>query len=263
MKNLMKNCTTTFKTFITLSLLSAAVGTYGDDTEVFYSLNVSKPNLLFVLDVSGSMSSNLVTIPGVKGTKTLVRQIITSSDDGFQAGSSGTIILDGTSYTVDNYDALRFRFTNIDIPKGAEIKEAYIQFESTAKSDSNNAHFDVYAEATDNAPPAVASYFGGDYYQDDKMHLHDKWKDGERSEDTRVEVKNVTKDVIERDGWSAGNAIAFHIESNNGARTLAMFDHPTAAPPELHIEYEIEEIKKESPRSYAGILEGCSARGSG
>ncbi len=245
MKNLTKNLKTTFKTFFAVSIVAAAVTSYADDTEVFYSLNVSKPNLLFVLDISGSMSTNVssLTLPGYEAT--LVRPITTSTDDGFQAGPSGSIELDGTSYKVDNNDALRFRFTNIDIPQGAKIKEAYIQFESTAKSKNDDAHFDVYAEAVDNAPSAVASYFGGDYYEDGKSHHHDKWHVGDREEEQRVDVEDVTEDVIDRDGWSAGNAIAFHIESHDGARSLAMFDHPTASPPTLYIEYEVKEVKKD------------------
>jgi len=47
---------TTLKTVISMTLLSTAVGSYGDDTEVFYSVNISKPNVLFVLDNSGSMN---------------------------------------------------------------------------------------------------------------------------------------------------------------------------------------------------------------
>ncbi len=65
-----------------MSIIAASVTSYADDTEVFYSLNVSKPNLLFVLDISGSMGTNVsgLTIPGY--TATLVRPITTSTDDG-------------------------------------------------------------------------------------------------------------------------------------------------------------------------------------
>jgi len=53
MKNTIKN---TLKTFLAVSCLAAVLATNADDTEVFYSVNVSKPNLLFVLDNSGSMN---------------------------------------------------------------------------------------------------------------------------------------------------------------------------------------------------------------
>lgn len=60
-----------FKTFSALSVLAMSIGAYGDDTEVFYSVNVSKPNLLFVLDNSGSMNGNL---PGGNQSKLSVLQ---------------------------------------------------------------------------------------------------------------------------------------------------------------------------------------------
>ena len=56
MKTLSKNIKNTLKTFLAVSTLASVVTTYADDSEVFYSINVSKPNVMFVLDVSGSMS---------------------------------------------------------------------------------------------------------------------------------------------------------------------------------------------------------------
>lgn len=49
----------TIKIFLAVSSLVVASITNADDTEVFYSINVSKPNLLFVLDNSGSMKWDL------------------------------------------------------------------------------------------------------------------------------------------------------------------------------------------------------------
>ncbi len=245
MKNLTNKLIITLKAFLAASIIAAGVTSYADDTEVFYSMNVSKPNLLFVLDVSGSMSTNVSTATAPGYTATLVRPIVTSTDDGIQNGSRNPIDYAGAEHAVDNNDSLRLRFINIDIPQGAIIKNAYIQFEASQDSPDNTAHFEVYAESTDNAPATVASFFGGSYYQDDKSHHHDKWLAGDRGEDQRVDVKNVTEDVIDRDGWSENNAIAYHIESKDGQRAVAMFDHPTAAAPTLHIEYEVKEIKKD------------------
>lgn len=47
------------QTFVAISCLFTVLSTNADDTEVFYSVNVSKPNLLFVLDNSGSMKWDL------------------------------------------------------------------------------------------------------------------------------------------------------------------------------------------------------------
>ena len=71
MKNVFKKLPLYSKTFFATSILAASVGTYADDTEIFYSLNVSKPNLLFVLDNSGSMNE---TLPGGTQSKLSVLQ---------------------------------------------------------------------------------------------------------------------------------------------------------------------------------------------
>ena len=146
MKTLLKNITLSCKTFLALSVLAASVGTYADDTEVFYSVNVSKPNLLFVLDISGSMSTIVSTTPATSTNNTVIRTVAVSGDDGIQEGSGGTIITNGTSFTIDDNNgatsSTRFRFINIDIPQGANITDAYIQFEASS-GDNQNAKFDI------------------------------------------------------------------------------------------------------------------------
>ncbi|WP_299876458.1 PilC/PilY family type IV pilus protein [uncultured Cocleimonas sp.] len=88
MKNLTNNLKTTLKTFLALSIVASGVGVYADDTEVFYSVNVSKPNLLFVLDNSGSMNSNL---PGGTQSKLsilqqAVQQVLLDAPDNVNIG---------------------------------------------------------------------------------------------------------------------------------------------------------------------------------
>ncbi len=154
MKNVLKNLTTTMKTFLVLSIMSASVGTYGDDTEVFYSVNVSKPNLLFVLDVSGSMG-NPLTNAGTQVNRVIEKQVASSGDDGIQSGSGGTVELTDAVFQIDNNDSTRFRFTNIDIPKDLAIQSAYIQFESAAAA-NQDAKFAVYSENVDDAPEGIS-----------------------------------------------------------------------------------------------------------
>jgi len=88
MKNILKNINLSCKTIFATSILASTVSTYADDTEVFYSVNVSKPNLLFVLDNSGSMNSNL---PGGTQSKLSVlqesvEQVLNSAPDNVNIG---------------------------------------------------------------------------------------------------------------------------------------------------------------------------------
>ena len=234
MKNVLKNLTTTMKTFLVLSIMSASVGTYGDDTEVFYSVNVSKPNLLFVLDVSGSMG-NPLTNAGTKVNRVIEKQVASSGDDGIQDSPGGTIVLTNLMLEINNNDSARFRFTNIDIPKDAGIESAYIQFESSANA-GQDAKFEVYSENVNDAPETVASHFGGSYNQGDDWEVQTFWSEGDRGINQRVDVKDVLQDVINRGGWQANNAVAFYLDADEGIRHLAAFDSVNREAPTLHIE---------------------------
>ena len=220
------------------------MGTYADDTEVFYSVNVSKPNLLFVLDISGSMSTIVSTTPATSTNNTVIRTVAVSGDDGIQEGSGGTIITNGTSFTIDDNNgatsSTRFRFINIDIPQGANITDAYIQFEASS-GDNQNAKFDIYSEAVDDAPATISNYFGGSYYggqNSDRWNVNDSWSTGDRGADQRLDITDLTQDVIDRSGWAANNAIAYYVDSDTRKRSIYAFDHPTGSAPELYIEYD-------------------------
>jgi len=77
---------TTFKTFVSVSLLVSGAMTNAEDTEVFYSVNVSKPNVMFVLDISGSMGA---TVPGTGGQSRI--QVLQSAFSGVLAAAPDNV----------------------------------------------------------------------------------------------------------------------------------------------------------------------------
>lgn len=96
MKTLTNTLKVTFKTFCAISLIASMVTSYADDTEVFYSKNTAKPNLLFVLDNSGSMTwdmaGNRATSAAFSGTSrvsvlnTAVQSVLASAPDNVNIG---------------------------------------------------------------------------------------------------------------------------------------------------------------------------------
>ncbi len=118
------------------SICASSLWLAADDTEVFYSENVSKPNLMFVMDISGSMRS-LVPNSGTNETlsHTVDKRVTNKNDDAEQAVSGGKMLLT-QNYLDIGYDYYDFkapqragvRFFNLDIPQGATITNAYIQF---------------------------------------------------------------------------------------------------------------------------------------
>jgi len=135
-----------------LSLLSAGVGAYGDDTEVFYSVNVSKPNLLFVLDVSGSMSGTLDGSGVITSTSQYIQH---SSADSTQLFSNGSTNLTDSAIELNSAKLARFRFKDLGILQRTNIESAYIQFQAGVQANNGQANseakFKIYTEASDNA----------------------------------------------------------------------------------------------------------------
>ena len=244
MKNVIKNFSNTFKTFLALSLLSAGVGTYGDDTEVFYSVNVSKPNLLFVLDISGSMNSKL---SGSAEVTTITKAIEHRNADSTQLFSDKKITRNTeTSIELSEDVMARFRFKDLGIPRDTNISSAYIQFQAGVQADTGaaaaEAKFAIYTEQSDdaqlNTDGIKAKKYGTVEWEPGA------WVEGDMGPEQRTpDLKDIVQQVIDRDGknkgWYSNNGLAIYIydkEGKPGKRWVSSFDNPNYAPPVLIIE---------------------------
>ena len=236
MKNILNKLSTICKSLLATSILAASVGTYADDTEVFYSVNVSKPNLLFVLDVSGSMRAQ---VPGAAtGTPgTFDKTINNGSDDSFQNRSSGSSLFTGTTaIDIRNNTYTRFRFENVSIPQGSEITNAYIQFQST-KIDTGQATMLSYFDYMDDAPQ-FKNIFTGNVYRGPNWIIPNNWGTGDRGPDQQAPVTSQVQDIVSRGGWAENNSMAFYFGANDdNNRTVASVEHPNFAAAQLHVEY--------------------------
>ena len=240
MKNVINNFSNTFKTFLALSVLSAAVGTYGDDTEVFYSVNVSKPNLLFVLDISGSMNSKL----SGSGAVTTISQYIQHSDaDSTQLFSDKKKTKKTeTSIELSEDVMARFRFKDLGIPRDTNISSAYLQFQAGVQADTGDAaaeaKFAIYTEKSNNAQLNAdgikAKKYGTVEWEPGA------WVEGDMGPEQRTpDLKDIVQKVIDRGSWSSNNGLAIYIydkEGKPGKRWVSSFDNPNYAPPVLIIE---------------------------
>lgn len=256
-----------FTVFASMTLLGSATGVFADDTEVFFSTNVSKPNLLFVLDASGSMILNRVAGSGdsnnIVNHTMPVRKVIHKNDDAEQAVSGGSQ-LRGDNYLdlgYDNYDfnapqRVGLRFKDLEIPAGAQITDAYIQFEvrDTGAYASTSVNLKVYAEAN-----IHAKRFRDNRKIDSRTYLQDPntpgvintvdWPDvpvwqsiGDRGEDQRTpDLSNLVQSIVDLPGWDKNdNAVVFVVEGvdgETGTRVAASADTGYNHAPSLHIEY--------------------------
>ncbi|MEH6457232.1 MAG: hypothetical protein V7749_12955 [Cocleimonas sp.] len=246
---------TSINTFLMLSMIAATTGSYADDTEVFYSANVSKPNLLFLLDVSGSMSTR-VPNSGISTNNTVAstvnRRIVNSRDDAEQASSGGAMLLSDT-YLDMGYDYYDFtaparvglRFYNLGIPDDAEITNAYIQFE-VRQATSSDIELFIVADATNDSlrfsgsgngliSARTASTVSIDWDPPAWNTVNDRGLD-QRTPDLTTLVQS----MIEIPGWSENNGMSFIIEGragNEGNRVAKSYDRGADDAPMLVIEY--------------------------
>jgi hypothetical protein len=132
------------------------------------------------------------------------------------------------------------RFAGLDIPAGATILNAYVQFYA-GRNQGGPASFSVRGEASDNA--ATFTYVRHGISQRPSTTASVQWTDvpawklGEAQ--WTPNLTPIVQEIVGRAGWSAGNALALVI-SGNGRRTAVSFDGYPQAAPVLYVEYSID-----------------------
>jgi type IV pilus assembly protein PilY1 len=218
-----------------------------------FQVNAVEPNILIMLDNSGSMNFNAYgTWPGQEG---LVRDkpyagapyngrigvlVNKSSDDAEEwTGAVGVLYSDvyiGVSGTTNIIDG--FRFQNIDIPPGATITEAYIQFKAYGDW-SGTASFSIAGEASDNAATyttATNNISGRSYTAATATWSPTAWTNGTTY--NSADLTSVVQEIVNRGGWNPGNAMAFKITGTGFRRAYAQdYASNESYAPMLYIKY--------------------------
>lgn len=132
------------------------------------------------------------------------------------------------------------RFQAVDVPQGATITRATLNF-VPASSDDRNVSFLVAAEASDNA-----SDFSGDDFSTRLTTVATNWTPAPwRTEnppvvtDSGADVTEQVQTVVNRAKWCGNNAMAFIIKPNGGtgSRTAISQDGHNTLKPVLSISY--------------------------
>lgn len=191
---------------------------------------------------NGTITPTVTATPnGTPATlQTVELRIAQSSDDAEEFVSNGSVSLtssdlelvtDGTAQKVG------LRFNNLQIPRGATIQSAYLEFEvDEAQSEATN--LSLRAQDSDNAPTFTSAA-----YNVSSRLLTAAAVDWNVPAWNTLNVKQRTPDlaallqaIINRSGWVEGNSIAF-VVSGSGHRTAKAYDLSPATAPLLHIEY--------------------------
>lgn len=172
----------------------------------------------------------------------LDKQIDASTDDAEEQPSGSVKLTSGDLELVDTKrnQTVGMRFNALDIPIGAVVVDAYIQFQ-VEEVDSGATSLTVQAEDTDHAATFRTS--NEDVSSRPRTQAAISWSPdawttvGEAGADQQTpNLAPLIQEVISRPDWSSGNSIAFII-TGNGTRAAESYDGSQSGAPRLHVEF--------------------------
>ena len=200
------------------------------------------------------LDSENVPPPAGQGQGSLVVQVSSSTDDAeelsstevsdfgapgdLDLGSSDLELVDDTSFNGTG-QTVGIRFSNITIPKGAIILDAYMEF---SKDDANDGETIIQfrVQADDNAltfantPNNISSRsVSTDFVE---WNIPEFTAESVGSSISTPKLTSLVQQVVNREGWADGNALAFII-TGSGEREVTTFDKDPAKAPKLIIDY--------------------------
>lgn len=204
---------------------------------------------LVVTDESGLSSPpftvNVTVTAQAVNSRILDVRINNASDDAEENNSSGSMYLTSSDLELvrDTADQMvGMRFTEIDIPQGATINTAYVQF-TVDETSSVVTSLRISGEATHDATPFSNTIYNISARTETTANVTwtpPAWNTvGAAGINQRTpELSSIIQEIVDQAGWSSGQALALLVngtgkrvaESYNGSRTKA---------PLLHVEYSM------------------------
>ena len=203
-----------------------------------------------VTDTAGNTgtATRTVTVTSDNGggeTHTVDSVVSGSTDDAEETVSSGKMKLTSSDLELvedkGKAQVVGVRFANIDIPNGATITNAYLQFK-TDETDTEATNLVIHGEKVANA----AGYESAAYNISSRTETtaSANWSPAawssigeEAAGQQSTSIVSIVQEIVDQGGWSNGNAMAFML-SGSGKRVAESKDGSSA--PKLHIEYTTE-----------------------
>ncbi len=209
-----------------------------------YSLTAKATDNAGAITTSTAVSIN---VNAAGGTPVVVSKRIVTGMDDVEEGISGAIytnssdielVYDGTTY---GNQTIGLRFTGLNIPQGATITKAYIQFTCDEKT-TGATSVTIKGEASDNA--AAFTTASKNVSNRVKTTSSTAWNSipswntvGAASANERTpEMKTIVQEIVNRTGYASTSAMAFII-TGTGTRTAEAYEGSASQAPLLYVEY--------------------------
>jgi hypothetical protein len=134
--------------------------------------------------------------------------------------------------------AVGLRFANVDLPSDAVVTDATITFTRIGATSPGTVTLDFVGQASDDAPTFVEGSANFNITNRDTTTAEVAWNwvgSWTTATATSPDLSSIVNEVLQRDGWSVGNALAFIITSDdsnelNFRRAVSYETNPATAP---------------------------------
>ncbi len=180
------------------------------------------------------------------GETTVCRKIATGMDDAEEHLSGGYVSAFSSDlemvYDGGIYQKAGLRFTNLSIPPGAEILEAYVQFTSK-QSNSSYAPLTIIGEKN----PFPTDFSGGNGNISARIETSTSvdWNPpswgttGESGAAQKTpDLSSIVQEVVNQNGFSENSALVLMVKGNQGTRSATSYNYSASNAPELCIRYK-------------------------
>jgi hypothetical protein len=180
------------------------------------------------------------TDPECTATTTIWVPVATGDDDA-EERASGSMKL-GSSDLEMVYDKggnqhVGIRFNGVDIPKGANIINAYIEF-TVDEANEGDTYLWIQGHDSYDAPAFTSDYWN--ISDRDKTSASVSWNPSgwttARAKKQTPNIAEVIKEIVDRTLWDSGHSIVI-IVTGTGERTADSYDGSPSGAPVLHVEY--------------------------
>ena len=207
--------------------------------------------VLTVTDNYGATSDDTVVITINAGSGggdpvTVTSRVNHGDDDVEQYNSGGSMYMNSSDLELV-YDGstrgnqhIGIRFNGIDVPQGAQIQSATIQF-TVDETNSGSTSLTIRGEDTNNASRFTTSSYNVTSRPDTSASVNwypPAWNSvGAAGADQRTpDLAAIVQEIVNRSGWSQGNSMAFFI-SGSGERTAESYNGSSSKAALLSITY--------------------------
>ncbi len=189
--------------------------------------------------------------------------IATAEDDTEERVADGRPAANGFNLSIGDEESgnpqyVGLRFRDLNIPQGATITSAHLEFEAQ-RSNSGASTITVVGEDVDHAAEFTSGWndLGRRDVTDSSMsHVAPNWNANETY--AMPDMADVIQEITDRPGWCGGNALGLRLEAT-GSRSMKSFEHNVRDADlgshserlTLHVTYDASDL---------AVGEGCMSR---